>query len=72
MKFCIICLAGVNTAMLRDLRFEVLDRIPFRDIASTIPPFPITAWTSVWTGAHPAAHGKVPGIKRKFPKLQDV
>lgn len=72
MKFCIICLAGLNTAMLCNLRFEVLNRIPFRDIASTIPPFPITAWTSVWTGADPSVHGKVPGIKGKFPKLPDV
>jgi len=72
MKFCIFCLAGLNTAMLRELRFEVLDRIPFRDILSTCPPFPITAWTSVWTGADPAIHGKVPGIKGKFPKLPDV
>ena len=72
MRFAIFCLAGLNTAMLRELRFEALDHIPFRDILSTHPPFPITAWTSVWTGADPAVHGKVPGIKGKFPKLPDV
>jgi len=72
MKFGIFCLAGLNTAILYNLRFDVLDRLPFRDIASTIPPYPITAWTSVWTGADPAVHGKVPGIKGTFPKLPDV
>ena len=72
MRFGIFCLAGLNTAMLRELRFEALDDIPFRDILSTHPPFPITAWTSVWTGTDPAVHGKVPGIKGKFPKLPDV
>ena len=72
MKFAIFCLAGLNTAMLRELRFEALESMSFRDILSTYPPFPITAWTSVWTGADPAVHGKVPGIKGKFPKLPDV
>jgi len=72
MRFGIFCLAGLNKSMLRELRFEALERLPFRDILSTHPPFPITAWTSVWTGADPAVHGKVPGIKGKFPKLPDV
>jgi len=62
MKFACICIGGLNSAMLVQLRFAALDGMAYREIASTIPPTPITAWTSAWTGLDPAEHGKAPGI----------
>lgn len=62
MKFACICIGGLNSAMLAQLRFAALDSMAFREIASTIPPTPITAWMSAWTGLDPAEHGKAPGI----------
>lgn len=62
MRFACICIGGLNSAMLAQLRFATLDTMAFHEIASTIPPAPITAWTSAWTGLDPAEHGKAPGI----------
>lgn len=62
MKFACLCIGGLNAGMLAQLRFASLDGMAFREIASTIPAAPITAWTSAWTGLDPAEHGKVPGI----------
>ena len=62
MKFACICIGGLNKAMLSELPFDTLKTMPFREIASTVPATPITAWTSAWTGLDPAEHGKAPGI----------
>ncbi len=72
MKLAVFCIGGLNKAMLSRLRLEVLDSIAHRDIESTIPSQPITAWTTAWTGVDPAVHGKVAGIKGRKPELNTI
>ena len=72
MKLAIFCIGGLNKAMMSRLRLEVLDSIAHRDIESTIPCAPLTAWTTAWTGVDPAVHGKVSGIKGRKPELNTI
>ncbi len=72
MKFAVFCIGGLNKAILSRVRLEVLDSLPTREMASTIPTEPITAWTSAWTGYDPAVHGKVTGVKGRKPKLATI
>ncbi len=72
MQLAIFCIGGLNKAILAKLRFEALDNIAYRDIESTIPSAPLTAWTTAWTGVDPAAHGKVAGIKGRKPMLNTI
>ncbi len=72
MKLAVFCIGGLNKAMLSRLRLEVLDSIAHRDIESTIPSQPLTAWTTAWTGVDPAVHGKVAGIKGRKPELNTI
>ena len=72
MQFAVFCIGGLNRAMLSKLRLEALDSISYREIESTIPSAPITAWTSAWTGVDPAVHGKVTGIKGRKPELNTI
>lgn len=72
MKLAVFCIGGLNKKMLSRLRLEVLDSIPHRDIESTIPSQPLTAWTTAWTGVGPAVHGKVAGIKGRKKALNTI
>ncbi len=72
MKLAVFCIGGLNKAILSHIRLEVLDSIPYRDIESTIPSAPLTAWNSAWTGVGPAVHGKVDGIKGRKPNLTTI
>lgn len=72
MKLAVFCIGGLNRAMLSRVRLEVLDSIHYRDIESTVPSVPLTAWTTAWTGCDPAIHGKVAGIKGRKPALNTI
>lgn len=72
MKLAVFCIGGLNKAMLSRIRLEVLDSIAYRDIESTIPSQPLTAWTTAWTGVDPAVHGKVAGIRGRKPALNTI
>jgi hypothetical protein len=72
MKLAIFCIGGLNSAILSHVRMAALDSIAHRNIESTIPSEPLTAWTSAWTGLGPAIHGKVAGVKGRKPNLPTI
>lgn len=69
-------MSGLDADLLRvygpslpNLRRLMLES-PFLDLNSTIPPEPVPAWTSVYTGLNPANHGMLAGmdcLERSIP-----
>jgi predicted AlkP superfamily phosphohydrolase/phosphomutase len=76
----LIGIGGLDADLLRvygpslpNLRRLMLES-PFLDLESTIPPEPVPAWTSVYTGRNPANHGmlaKMDCLERIIPDAQD-
>ncbi|MEO7019144.1 MAG: alkaline phosphatase family protein [Ktedonobacteraceae bacterium] len=74
-------MSGLDADLLRvygpslpNLRRLMLES-PFLDLRSTIPPEPVPAWSSVYTGLNPANHGlldKMDCLERTIPDLQTL
>lgn len=78
-QIIMLSISGLDADLLRvygpslpNLRRLML-RSPFLDLRSTIPPEPVPAWGSVYTGLNPANHGlldKMDCLERAAPHLQ--
>ncbi len=78
-QIIVIGISGLDADLLRvygpslpNLRRLMLES-PFLELKSTIPPEPIPAWTSVYTGLNPANHGlleKMDCLERDIPDPQ--
>lgn len=78
-RIIILGIGGLDADLLRvygpslpNLRRLMLES-PFLELRSTIPPEPVPAWTSVYTGLNPANHGlldKMDCLERTIPGMQ--
>lgn len=78
-QIMLIGISGLDADLLRvygpslpNLRRLML-KSPFLDLNSTIPPEPVPAWTSVYTGLNPANHGmldRMDCLERSIPDVQ--
>ncbi|HVU70154.1 MAG TPA: alkaline phosphatase family protein, partial [Ktedonobacteraceae bacterium] len=77
----LIGISGLDADLLRvygpslpNLRRLMLES-PFLDLNSTIPPEPVPAWGSVYTGLNPANHGMLASmdcLERTIPETQHL
>jgi predicted AlkP superfamily phosphohydrolase/phosphomutase len=81
LQVLLIGVSGLDADLLRvygpslpNLRRLMLES-PFLDLNSTIPPEPVPAWTSVYTGLNPANHGMLASmdcLERTIPGSQQI
>ena len=80
-QIIMIGISGLDADLLRvyepslpNLRRLMLES-PFLELRSTIPPEPVPAWTSVYTGLNPANHGlleKMDCLERAVPSAHEL
>lgn len=78
-RIILLGLSGLDADLLRvygpslpNLRHVMLES-PFLEVRSTVPPEPVPAWASVYTGLNPANHGLLASmdcLERSIPDLE--